>query len=118
MIRLCLRNKKTCEINTFDYEINILSHIVKLMVDDIMNTVKSNDPYNVWLEWDHTPPIDTPGLFIEIADKKADTHFGYVLDLSIDDPMYELEHILFNLVNDSDIDYLNKDNFKMEVLPW
>lgn len=116
MIVLGLKNRKTGEIKTFDYEINILSHVVKLMVDDIMDTVKSNDPYNVWLEWDHVPLIDTWWLNINIEDKKADTHFGYMLSLyGLDDPMCELEHILFSIVNDSDIDYLNKDNFKMEV---
>lgn len=116
MIVLGLRNRKTGEIKTFDYEINIFSHLVKSMVDDIMNTVKSNDPYNVWIEWDHTPPIDTWGLIISIEDKKADTHFGYILSLyGLDNPMCELEDVLFNLVNDSDIDYLNKDNFKMGV---
>lgn len=119
MIVLGLKNRKTGEIKTFDYEINILSHVVKLMVNDITDTVKSNDPYNVWLEWDHIPLIDIQGLTIEIEDKKLDTHFGYMVPLyRLDNTMYELEHILFNFVNDSDIDYLNKDNFKMEVLTW
>lgn len=118
-ITLYLKNNVTLKTYTFAYNIDIFSNIVKSMVNDLGKFMNRNDLYELWLDWTNTPPIDTQELFIQITDKKADTHFGYILDLyRLDDPMCELEHILFSLVNDSDIDYLNKDNYKMEVLTW
>jgi hypothetical protein len=119
-VRLNLRNTTTGEITQFDYEINILSHVVKLMIDDIMHTVNSNDPYDVKLVWTNALPIDDNKfcLHVDITEKDYDIHHTWGLYYQSAELMHNLQMMLFTIVNDVEIDFTNKNNLCWEVLTW
>lgn len=120
-ITLKLRNRTTDELTIFDYDINLFSHVVRLMIDDLSHCIKTNDPYDIWLEWTNTPPVDVYKkccLQVDIIEKDFDIHHTYNLYLQNDDIMRNLQLMLFSIVNDSEIDFKNKKNLVWEVLTW
>lgn len=119
-VTLKLRNRTTNEISIFDYEVNVLSHVVELMIDDIIHTVNSNYSYDVWLDWQNALPIDNNKwcLHVDITEKDLDMHHTWGIYLQGAELMYDLQRMLFTIVNDSEIDFKNKDNLYWEVVTW
>lgn len=119
-VTLKLRNHTTNEITIFDYEVNLLSHVVELMIDDIMHTVNSNDPYDVWLDWQNALPIDDNKfcLHVDITEKDYDIHHTWGLYYQSAELMHNLQMMLFTIVNDAEIDFTNKNNLCWNVLTW
>lgn len=117
-ITLYLKDCVTCKTVTFAYNINILSHIVKSMIDDLKNFIKPNHQYDLWLDWTNVPPIDYKKwcLQIEVSEKDSLIHHTYNLYLQTSEVMDHLEKMLLTLVNDSEIDFTK--NLVWEVLTW
>lgn len=118
-ITLYLKDCVTLKTVTFAYNIDIFSNIVRSIVHDLKNFLKSNHTYDLWLDWNNVPPIDDNKkwcLQIDIIEKNSIIHYTYNLYLQSSEVMDHLEKMLFTIVNDSEIDFTKE--LVWEVLTW
>lgn len=120
-IKLELVNHTTKELTVFNYnDDDSFEHVIRLMVDDLAHLLKTNDPYDVWLNWTNVPYVDNSKWDLEIAiiEKDFCIHHVYTLFLRSGELMRNLQQVLFSIANDSEIDFTNNKNLVWEVLTW